>query len=67
MPKTTPMEEHPATPPGRAPDDVWSAPESGTVREDTCGNQPSERNNGPGHRKPGDPAMDDPSYAGEEP
>ncbi|HEY2413517.1 MAG TPA: hypothetical protein VGI40_14805 [Pirellulaceae bacterium] len=28
--------------PGRPNDDVWSAPESGTVRDSTSGNQPSQ-------------------------
>src|SRR5689334_13954722 len=28
--------------PGRPSDDVWSAPESGTVRDPTSGNQPSQ-------------------------
>jgi hypothetical protein len=55
---------------GQPPDDVSSAPESGTVRDDTSGNQPSDRLNRPdqtattaeqGQEK------DDPGTAGEEP
>jgi hypothetical protein len=28
---------------GQPRDDVWSAPESGTVRDDTSGNQPADQ------------------------
>lgn len=61
---------------GRPSDDVWSAPESGTVRDSTSGNQPSDRNFDPrtqaehekGTLTPGEvPGRDAPSYAGEEP
>jgi hypothetical protein len=61
---------------GRPSDDVSSAPESGTVRDSTSGNQPSDRNYDPrtmaehekGKFTPGEvPGRDDPSYAGEEP
>lgn len=46
--------------PGSTPD-ASSAPESGTDRDDTTGNQPSDRNNtGPAEKG------DDPSQAGEE-
>jgi hypothetical protein len=31
------------TKPGRPSDDVWSAPESGTVRDSSSGNQPAQR------------------------
>jgi len=52
-------------------DDASSAPESGTVRDDTSGNQPSDRNNDPRHHgrngDGGDAQVDDPSVAGEEP
>ena len=60
---------------GRPSDDVWSAPESGTVRDSTSGNQPSDRNYDPrtqAEHKKGNPisgevqGRDDPSYAGEE-
>ncbi len=61
---------------GQPPDDVSSAPESGTVRDETSGNQPSDRGLNPGQgRAAGDPtkrpsgapqAVDDPSIAGEE-
>jgi hypothetical protein len=60
---------------GRPTDDVWSAPESGTVRDESSGNQPahpherglpdaesSKRHGGSG----GEPEKDDPSFAGEE-
>ncbi len=50
-------------------DDVWSAPESGTVRDDTSGNAPSDRglNPGQGTNKNGNPLpKDDPSVASEE-
>lgn len=61
--------------PNKPTDDVWSAPESGTVRDDTSGNQTADK---PGRPAPGrrekehpDPsdnvlAPDDPSVAGEE-
>jgi hypothetical protein len=61
---------------GQPPDDVSSAPESGTVRDETSGNQPSNRGVNPGqgsaplshgHRPPGlPPEKDDPSIASEE-
>jgi hypothetical protein len=57
---------------GRPSDDVSSAPESGTVRDNTSGNQPANPHNR-GTRKPerqkdqsGDEAKDDPQHAGEE-
>ena len=62
--------------PHQPPDEPWSAPESGTVRDPTSGNGPSDRGNSPGkpypksgrHRPgPDDPRRDDPSEAGEEP
>jgi len=56
-------------------DDVWSAPESGTVRDDTSGNQPAhphERGT-PTEVKADEtcdpnkkPKKDDPCFAGEE-
>jgi hypothetical protein len=61
---------------GQPPDDVSSAPESGTVRDETSGNQPSDRGLNPGQgRHPAEPrgrqarpapAVDDPSVASEE-
>ena len=45
---------------GRPPDDVSSAPESGTVRDDTTGSPPADRADKPGA------SPDDPSVAGEE-
>lgn len=45
-------------------DDVSSAPESGTVRDNTSGNQPSDRCNQPGPTSK--ESGDDPSVAGEE-
>lgn len=42
-------------------DDVSSAPESGTNRDETTGNQPANPQERAGNRK------DDPSHAGEEP
>ena len=58
---------------GRPADDPSSAPESGTVRDDTSGNAPSDRGVNPGQKrptpdrgKPGAPKGDDPSVAGEE-
>ena len=54
-------------------DDVSSAPESGTVRDDTSGNQPSDRGLNPGQNsankasgKSGLQDKDDPSVASEE-
>ena len=46
------------TKPGRPSDDVWSAPESGTVRDPTSGNQPaqgqdSDNSNPQTHKKSG--------------
>jgi hypothetical protein len=55
--------------PGQPPDDVSSAPESGTVRDDTSGNKPSDRglNPGQGEAKNNNPQpKDDPSVASEE-
>jgi hypothetical protein len=61
---------------GRPSDDVSSAPESGTVRDSTSGNQPSDRNYDPrtvaehekGKPTPGEvPGRDDPSFDGAEP
>ena len=54
---------------GQPPDDVSSAPESGTVRDETSGNQPSDRGLDPGQGKPahaGAKGKDDPSVASEE-
>lgn len=54
---------------GRPPDDVSSAPESGTVRDETSGNQPSDRGLDPAQaaRHGGDAKeKDDPSVASEE-
>jgi hypothetical protein len=54
---------------GQPSDDVSSAPESGTVRDDTSGNAPSDRGLNPGQGvAPGDntPEKDDPSIASEE-
>jgi hypothetical protein len=54
---------------GQPSDDVWSAPESGTVRDETSGNTPSDRgyNPGQGAAKNGNPQpKDDPSVASEE-
>jgi hypothetical protein len=50
-------------------DEVWSAPESGTVRDDTSGNAPSDRgfNPGQGSAENDNPQVkDDPSVASEE-
>jgi hypothetical protein len=44
--------------------DESSAPESGTVRDETSGNQPSDRGFNPRQGNPDH--SDDPSYAGEE-
>jgi hypothetical protein len=54
---------------GRPPDDVSSAPESGTVRDDTSGNQPSDRLNRPGQTTRAEQGQekDNPGTAGEEP
>lgn len=55
--------------PGHASDDVSSAPESGTVRDDTSGNAPSDRGYNPGQKAAKDensPQKDDPSVASEE-
>jgi len=51
----------------RPPDDASSAPESGTVRNETSGNQPSDRTQGEQDRKRERAEKDDPSHAGEEP
>ena len=54
---------------GQPSDDVSSAPESGTVRDDTSGNAPSDRGCNPGQlADKGDTALpkDDPSVASEE-
>jgi hypothetical protein len=54
---------------GQPSDDVSSAPESGTVRDDTSGNAPSDRgiNPGQGAAKNSNPLpKDDPSVASEE-
>lgn len=54
---------------GRTSDDVWSAPESGTERDETSGNAPSDRGLNPGQgsgkSQNGQP-KDDPSVASEE-
>ncbi len=54
--------------PTPAPDDPSSAPESGTIRDDTSGNKPSDRGYDPGQTaSPTDhPDKDDPSVASEE-
>jgi hypothetical protein len=61
---------------GQPPDDVSSAPESGTIRDETSGSAPSDRGNAPPPRRPAAdrnnprPAnadgRDDPSLAPEE-
>ena len=58
---------------GRPPDDESSAPESGTVRDDTSGNQPSDRGLNLGQQSAGKASggarpqeKDDPSVASEE-
>ena len=54
---------------GQPSDDVWSAPESGTVRDDTSGNAPSDRGLNPGQgsaKNDKTPEKDDPSVASEE-
>ena len=50
------------------PDDVSSAPESGTVRDETTGNNPSDRGLNPGQKGQGEglEGKDDPSVASEE-
>ena len=51
------------------PDDVSSAPESGTVRDDTSGNAPSDRGYNPGQNADKDDPRrekDDPCVASEE-
>jgi len=50
---------------GQPPDDVSSAPESGTVRDETSGNKPSDRNNNQGS-PPASQGQDKTSVAGEE-
>ena len=55
--------------PGHLADDVWSAPESGTDRDDTSGNAPADRGLNPGQCcAPGERASqkDDPTVASEE-
>ena len=55
--------------PGHPSDDVSSAPESGTVRDETSGNAPSDRGCNPGQKagkKEDATQKDDPSVAGEE-
>jgi hypothetical protein len=49
----------------RPPDDPSSAPESGTVRDDTSGNQPAAPRTDETRRE-GTQQKDDPSEAGEE-
>ena len=54
---------------GQPPDDPSSAPESGTVRETTCGNQTTKQRNSadPDQRPPRTPTdRDEPSQAQEE-
>jgi hypothetical protein len=58
---------------GQPPDDESSAPESGTVRDETSGNNPSDRGLDPGQKSLGKGAAggglqgkDDPSIASEE-
>jgi hypothetical protein len=55
--------------PNQPSDDVWSAPESGTIRDDTSGNAPSDRGHNPGQgaaENGNAPHKDDPSIASEE-
>ncbi len=52
-----------ATERDRQPDDPSSAPESGTVRDETSGNQPSHPDERPSFPQQG---KDDPSVAGAE-
>jgi hypothetical protein len=59
------------SPKNRPLDDPSSAPESGTVREDTSGNQPAAPHERPPQAKPaprseGEATKDDPSVAPEE-
>lgn len=54
---------------GQSSDDVSSAPESGTVRDDTSGNAPSDRGYNPGQsasNSDNSSQKDDPSVASEE-
>ncbi len=54
---------------GQPSDEVWSAPESGTVRDDTSGNAPSNRGINPGQesaKSKNKQEKDDPSIASEE-
>ena len=60
---------------GQPPDDESSAPESGTVRDQTSGNKPSDRGLNPGqgsapgaeaHRPEGVRSKDDPWISSEE-
>ena len=54
---------------GQPSDDVSSAPESGTVRDDTSGNAPSDRGCNPGQmagKNDDSLQKDDPSVASEE-
>ena len=53
--------------PGQPSDDVSSAPESGTVRDETSGNKPSDRGNNSEQAKTNSANKDDPSTASEEP
>jgi hypothetical protein len=59
-----------SAPKGRPSGDVSSAPESGTVRDETSGNQPAHPQERGFAAKKGNskdkPAKDDPSAAGEE-
>jgi hypothetical protein len=54
--------------PGHPTDEIWSAPESGTERDETSGNQPSDRGINPGQKSEAKevPSKDDPAYASEE-
>lgn len=54
---------------GHPSDEVWSAPESGTVRDDTSGNAPSDRGVNPAQgsaKSDKSTEKDDPSVASEE-
>lgn len=54
---------------GQPSDEVWSAPESGTVRDETSGNAPSDRGLNPGQgsiQSDNTAEKDDPSVASEE-
>jgi hypothetical protein len=65
-----------ATPHHQPPDEPWSAPESGTVRDETSGNLPAAPQERapqmPAHHSVGDPSQagatenDDACFAGEE-